>query len=377
MVDLNKTLGILGGGQLGRMLIQKAVDFNISTSVMDPDAEASCARLADHFIQGNFKDFDTVYRWGKKLELITVEIEHVSTEALQKLEEEGVTVYPQPSILKMIQDKGLQKQFYYSHGIPTADFMLVAGKKELLDAKKKFPFVVKTRTTGYDGKGVMMIREEAALKNVFDEPCVVEDAVVFSKEISVIVARNKNGEIASYPPVEMEFNPEANLVEYLFSPASIPAEISERATAIAVRLINELGMVGLLAVEMFVTRQGEVLVNEMAPRPHNSGHQTIEGNVTSQYEQHLRAIFNLPLGKCHITRPAVMVNLLGEKNFSGPAKYQGLDEVLALPGTYIHLYGKLMTRPFRKMGHVTVTANDLDEAKRIAVKVKEKLKVIS
>jgi 5-(carboxyamino)imidazole ribonucleotide synthase len=373
----DRKLGILGGGQLGRMLIQKAIDFNMQVSVLDPDDQAPCRTIAGEFLKGDFNDFDTVYRWGKNQQLITIEIEHVNTEALAKLESEGIEVYPQPSVIKMVQDKGLQKKFYHEHAIPTAGFSLVENKNELLALNKSFPFILKTRKAGYDGKGVKKINDSISLANSFDEPCVVEDLVDFSKEISVIVARNKSGEVAYYPPVEMEFNPEANLVEFLFSPAAISTDVSEMAVRIASMIIEKLNMVGLLAVEMFVTKEGKVLVNEIAPRPHNSGHQTIEGNVTSQYEQHLRAIFNLPLGNTDIVKPSVMVNLLGEKNYSGPAKYEGLNNALALPGTYIHLYGKIITKPFRKMGHVTVTANDINEAKRIAVKIRDTIKVIA
>jgi 5-(carboxyamino)imidazole ribonucleotide synthase len=373
----DKKLGILGGGQLGRMLIQKAIDFNIQTSVMDPDAAAPCGSLADEFTQGDFTDFDTVYHWGKNLKLITVEIENVNASALQKLADDGVEVWPQPYIIKIVQDKGLQKLFYREHHIPSSEFVLIENRKELKALKKSFPFILKTRKAGYDGKGVMKVSGADDLEFAFDEPCVLENYINIEKEISLIVARNKDGHKVHYPPVEMEFNKEANLVEYTFSPSSLSSSISEKATNIALNIIEELKMVGLLAVEMFVTADGEVLVNEMAPRPHNSGHQTIEGNATSQYEQHLRAIFNYPLGPCDIHRPVVMVNLLGEKNHSGPARYEGLNDVLAIPGTYIHLYGKKNTKPFRKMGHVTVTASDIKEAKKIAKKVKGIIKVIS
>lgn len=375
--DLNTKLGILGGGQLGRMLIQKAIDFNIETAVLDPDPHAPCKDLATDFTQGDFKDYHTVYAWGQNLKLITIEIEHVNTAALAKLEQEGVEVYPQPTIISMVQDKASQKEFYRKHQIPTAHFQLVDSRSGLKALNRPFPYIIKTHRAGYDGKGVMKINNASDLLLAFDEPMVVEDCIDFEKEISVLAARNKNGETVFYPPVEMEFNSEANLVEFLYSPASISKSTEEQAISIARRLLDELGMVGLLAVEMFVTKAGEVLVNEIAPRPHNSGHQTIEGNVTSQYEQHLRAIFNLPLGSPAILRPSVMVNILGEKNHSGPSSYEGLNEVLAIPGTYIHLYGKKFTKPFRKMGHVTITANTMEEAKKLANQVKSLIRVIS
>ncbi len=376
-IPANLRLGILGGGQLGRMLIQKAIDFNIETQVLDPDAQAPCRNIATGFTLGDFNDFQTVYDWGKEQSLITIEIEHVCTEALLKLEAEGISVFPQPAIIKMVQDKASQKIFYRDHGIPTAPFSLVDSRNELLKLNRPFPYIIKTHKAGYDGKGVMKINSVADLDRAFDEPLVVEDCIDFEREISIIIAGNSIGDTVVYPPVEMDFSPEANLVEYLYSPASCSPVIVQRAGEIAVKLMKELQMTGLLAVEMFVTRSGDLLVNEIAPRPHNSGHQTIEGNVTSQYEQHLRAIFNWPLGDPSITRPAVMVNLLGEKGYNGPAVYRGLEQVLALPGTYIHLYGKKMTKPFRKMGHVTITAATLEEAGRIAVQVKETLKVIS
>ena len=368
-------LGILGGGQLGRMLIQKAVDYNITTIVVDPDPDAPCRNICDHFIHGDFRDFDTVMKLGELADVITVEIEHVNTDALEKLESLGKRVFPQPRVLKVVQDKGLQKEFYRLNGIPTAEFRLINGKDELAGHESLLPVMQKTRKAGYDGKGVTPLRSAADFAKAFDEPSVLEKFVDMQCEISVIVSRNAHGETAVFPAVEMDFNPEANLVEFLFSPARVSAEICDRAYEIAKGLIGKLQMVGLLAVEMFVTRSGEVLVNEIAPRPHNSGHQTIEGNVTSQYEQHLRAIMGLPAGDTSITRPSVMVNLLGEKGFSGEAVYEGFESALALPGTHIHLYGKRYTKPFRKMGHVTVTASSLEEAIVNARKVQGILKV--
>lgn len=367
-------LGILGGGQLGRMLIQEAINLNISTSVMDPDANAPCRHLTETFIHADFKSEMAVYDFGKTVQLLTVEIEHVNIKALLRLEAEGLLIYPQPQILQMVQDKGLQKQFYSSHGIPTADFQLIKDKSELSVATFKYPAMLKLRTSGYDGRGVMKIKSNADIENAFDAPCVLEELIDFEREISVIVARNIHGEIKHFPAVDMDFNPDVNLVEFLCSPARIENDVAEEAIRIARLIIEKLGMVGILAVEMFVTKEGEILVNEIAPRPHNSGHQTIEGNACSQYAQHLRAILGLPLGDTSITRPSVMINLLGAEGFSGEADYCGLEEVLAIPEVYVHLYGKKMTKPFRKMGHITITDVHLVNA---IIKAKKVQKIIS
>lgn len=368
-------LGILGGGQLGRMFIQEAISYNLDVHVIDPDPNAPCKDISTTFTTGSIQDFDSVYEFGKDKDVITIEIEHVNADALQKLEDEGVKVFPQPKILKMIQDKGLQKQFYAEHGIPTSDFHIIDSKEDISRFRSEFPFMQKMRKGGYDGRGVTPLRNDSDMEKAFDAPSLLEKFVDFDKEISVIVSRNENGEIKSYPVVELEFNPEANLVDFLFSPANISSESEHQAREIAENLVSKTGIVGLLAVEMFVLKSGEVLVNEIAPRTHNSGHQSIEGNVTSQFEQHLRSILNLPLGDTRITEPTVMVNLLGEKNFDGEAIYEGMNDVLALKGVHVHLYGKKFTRSFRKMGHVTVGAPSLDEAKETALKVKELLKV--
>ena len=368
-------LGILGGGQLGRMFIQEAISYNLDVHVLDPDENAPCKDISTTFEVGSLKDFDTVYAFGKGKDVITIEIEHVNADALQKLEDEGVKVFPQPKILKIIQDKGLQKQFYTEHGIPTSGFHLIDSKEDIARFRNEFPFMQKMRTGGYDGLGVTPLRNDADIEKAFDAPSLLENFVDFDKEISVIVARNGSGEVKSYPVVELEFNPEANLVDFLFAPADVAEEIEQKAREIAEDLVEKTKIVGLLAVEMFVTKSGEVLVNEIAPRTHNSGHQSIEGNVTSQFEQHLRSVLNLPLGDTRMVEPSVMVNLLGEKNHDGEAIYEGLEEVLKMPGVHVHLYGKKLTRSFRKMGHVTVGAETLEEAHKIAVKVKETLKV--
>lgn len=370
-------LGILGGGQLGRMLIQEAVKLNVSVSVMDPDANAPCRYLCERFTHADFRSEEDVYRFGKECSLLTVEIEHVNTVALLRLEAEGIPVYPQPQLLRMVQDKGLQKEFYVSHGIPTAPFVLVKDKAELSSMRGHLPGMLKLRKGGYDGKGVMKLKTADDIATAFEGPCVLEEMIDFAMEISVIVSRNRLGEISHFPVVEMEFNPQANLVEFLCSPARVSKEIEDKAIAIARKVIDKMGLVGLLAVEMFVTKQGDVLVNEIAPRPHNSGHQTIEGNITSQYAQHLRALLGLPPGATTTVRPAVMINLLGEEGHQGEAHYRGIEAVLRWPGVYVHLYGKKITRPFRKMGHVTITAPHLEEAIQLARKVQQTLKVVT
>lgn len=370
-------LGILGGGQLGRMLIQEAINYNLTTLVLDPDPDAPCKHIANKFECGSITDFDTVYNFGKKADIITIEIEKVNIEALEQLEKEGKLVFPQARVIRLIQDKGVQKQFFKENDIPTAPFQLVNSKEDLLATNFTYPFILKQRKDGYDGKGVMKISNIGAIDNAFDAPSLIEELVDFEKEIAVIVARNSNGDIKTFPMVEMEFNSEANLVEFLISPSTYPDDIQEKAQKIAMNIATALNITGILAVEMFVTKGGEILVNEVAPRPHNSGHQTIEGNYVSQFEQHLRAIFNLPLGDTRSLSNAVMINLLGEKGHEGIAKYDGLEKILAIDGVYVHLYGKKYTKPFRKMGHVTIVDQNRDQAIVKAKLIQETLRVIS
>ncbi len=370
-------LGILGGGQLGRMLIQETINYNISVSILDPDANAPCKNICDYFEKGSLSDYETVYNFGKNLDLITIEIEKVNIEALEDLEKAGVCVFPQARVIRLIQDKGLQKQFFKENDIPTSEFQLIANRAQLEAEKIPFPYIQKLRKDGYDGKGVVKIIDESYYSKAFDAPSIVEKWINFEKEIAVIVARNENGQVSTFPMVEMDFNPEANLVEFLISPSTYPFEIQQQAETIAKNIAESLSIVGLLAVEMFITKDGKILVNELAPRPHNSGHQTIEGNVTSQFQQHLRAILNLPLGSTASISNAVMINLLGESGYEGPATYQGLNEVLKNEGVYVHLYGKEFTKPFRKMGHVTIIDKDRNAAIEKAKFVKDKLKVIA
>ena len=370
-------LGVLGGGQLGRMLIAPAINLDIKLSVLDPDAEAPCRHIAHHFMQGDFHDEETVVKFGESLDVVTVEIEHVSIAGLKQLEAKGVKVFPQSSVLETVQDKGLQKLFYQKHSLPTAPFHLVKNAAELHDHKAFLPFVQKLRKGGYDGRGVQVIKTETDLSKAFDAPSVLESFVDFEKEIAVIVARNEQGEIKTFPAVELNFNPDANLVELLFAPADISAEIEKKAAEIANQTIKAFGLVGILAVELFLLKNGEILVNEVAPRPHNSGHHSIEANVTSQYAQHLRAILGFPLGDTTLRQPAAMVNLLGAPGFTGPVQYEGLEEAMAIPGVYVHLYGKALTKPFRKMGHVTITASTAAEAREKAMVIKNLIQVKS
>lgn len=368
-------LGVLGGGQLGKMLIQSAMDFGIEMHVLDPDSNASCSNYCKHFTVGSFQDYDTVYAFGKNLDLLTIEIENVNVAALKQLVSEGVAVYPQPEIIELIQDKGLQKQFFVEHSIPTAPFVFIHQKEELEKYTDSLPAIQKLRKAGYDGRGVFKIKDAEDIANGFESPSILEQKIDFEKELAVIVARNLNGEIKVYDVIEMQFNPTLNLVELLFSPAKITQEQEQQAKEIAVKVMDKLQMVGLLAVELFLTKSGEILVNELAPRPHNSGHHSIEACITSQYEQHLRAILNLPLGETNLLQPAVMINILGDAGFTGPAKYIGLDDVTSVSQVHVHLYSKAITKPNRKMGHITILDAELEKALEKAKFVQSKLKI--
>lgn len=366
---------MIGGGQLGRMFIQEAIDLNVEVHVLDPDAEAPCHRIAHSFTQGSLNDFDAVLNFGMDKDVLTVEIENINIEALEELERKGKSVFPQPFALRTIKDKGIQKLFYKEHQIPTSSFQLIDSKTDL--SAELLPCVQKLRTGGYDGKGVQVLRTPEDLSKAFDAPSVLEELIDFEKELSVIVARNSSGQVVSYPTVECEFNPEANLVELLFAPAAISEKVETAAQQLAISVIEKLGMVGILAVEMFLTKDGQLLVNEIAPRPHNSGHHTIECNVTSQFAQHLRAILNLPLGSTEMVLPGAMINLLGEKGYEGPAHYEGIELFLQQKGIHPHLYGKSQTKPFRKMGHVTISGNTIEEVKSLAHQALKGIRVIS
>lgn len=372
---LNVRIGMLGGGQLGRMFIQEALNLNAEVHVLDPDPNAPCKNISETFSVGSLNDLSTVLDFGMDKDILTVEIENVSIEALEFLEQSGKKVFPQPYALRTIKDKGIQKQFYAENGIPTSSFRFIDSKADI--SEKDFPCVQKLRTGGYDGKGVQVLRTKEDLEKAFDAPSVLEELIEFEKEISVIVARNPSLEVASYPAVECEFNAEANLVELLFSPAEITEELEQKARKLALEVIDKLGMIGILAVEMFVTKSGAILVNEIAPRPHNSGHHTIECNLTSQFEQHLRSILDLPLGSTRMISPGAMINLLGEKGYEGEAHFVGLEDALKKDGVFPHLYGKKMTKPFRKMGHITITGTELQEIKATAKALIHSVKVIA
>lgn len=368
----NFRLGILGGGQLGRMLIQEAINLNIHVDCMDPDLNAPCSTITKSFVCGSITNFDSVYEFGKNKSILTVEIEDVSVEALEQLEKEGVKVFPQPRVLRIIRDKGLQKEFYEQNSLPTASFSLINDRSDLLKVKH-FPIVQKLRTGGYDGKGVQILKSIEDVQTSFDAPSIIEEMISFKKELSVIVARNEKGEKKCFPIVECEFNSQLNLVEFLFSPAQVSNEVATKAMNISMEIIEKLNMVGLLAVEFFLTETDELLINEIAPRPHNSGHHTIECNITSQFSQHLRAILNLPLGDPSLISAGAMINLLGEADHQGKAVYYGLENVLAISGVHPHIYGKEITKPFRKMGHVTITGSNLEEVKQKAINLKKQI----
>ena len=374
-------LGVLGGGQLGRMLLAETQKFDIHTSILESNKKAPCAEICNRFVVGDLLDFDTVYKFGKTVDLLTIEIENVNLDALDKLEVEGLTIYPKPKDLRIIQSKAKQKNFYIDHQIPTAAFSHYAYLEELKHSYENniinFPFVWKAARFGYDGNGVKIVRNIEDLENLPNVECITEKLIPFKNELAVIVARNAAGEVKTYPVVEMEFHPEANQVEYVICPARIDFKVAEKARELALKVVSAFDFVGLLAVEMFQTIDDKILVNEVAPRPHNSGHYSIEASYTNQFEQHLRSILNLPLGNTDNKVAGIMVNLVGEEGFSGDVIYQNIEEILKIDGVTPHIYGKKETRPFRKMGHVTIVNTDIDIARAIAQKVKEIIRVIS
>jgi 5-(carboxyamino)imidazole ribonucleotide synthase len=374
-------LGILGGGQLGKMLLFDTRKFDIQTYVLDPSDEAPCRIACNQFFKGDLMDFETVYQFGKMVDVLTFEIELVNIEALEKLESEGIKVFPSPKTLKAIQNKGKQKDFYVENDIPTSKHLRFVDLADLKNALEKdeleFPFVWKCAEFGYDGNGVKIVRSTLDLINLPDVECIAEDMVPFKNELAVIVCRNPSGDIKTYPVVEMEFHPEANQVEYVVCPARIDDKVAEKARAIALTVSEKFNHVGLLAVEMFQTEDDEILVNEVAPRPHNSGHYSIEASYTSQFENHLRAILDLPLGNTDSKVAGIMVNLVGADGYSGNVIYENIEKILGWNGVTPHIYGKKQTRPFRKMGHVTIVNKDITEARRIAEDVKNSIRVIA
>ena len=382
MFSTTQKIGILGGGQLGKMLCLAAAPLDLKIYILEKNADCPAASVCSGFQQGDFSRYEDVMAFGADKDIISIEIEHVHTGALRELEAAGKKVHPAPDALDVIKDKGLQKQFYARHGLPTAPFQWMDGADQVRQAVREgglmLPFVQKTRTAGYDGKGVSIIRNHDDLQHkLLDGPCVIESLADIRTEIAVIAARNENGQVTAFPPVEMEFHPEANLVEYLICPARIPESVSAEATALARQVIEQMNICGLLAVEMFWNKDGSLWINEVAPRPHNSGHHTIDSAVTNQYQQHLRAICNLPLGDTTQLRPAIMLNVLGAPGYKGNVHYEGVEEALSIPGVYLHLYGKSTTAPFRKMGHITIVGPTLDEVLATAEQVKNRIQVKS
>jgi 5-(carboxyamino)imidazole ribonucleotide synthase len=377
----NFRLGVLGGGQLGKMLLAETHKLDIHTAILDSNKNAPCAAICNKFVIGNLLDFDAVYNFGKTVDLLTIEIENVNLDALDKLDAEGLRIYPKPKDLRIIQSKARQKKFYLDHNIPTAEFSHYAYLEELKHSFEnniiEFPFVWKAARFGYDGTGVKIVRNIEDLENLPAVECITEKLIPFKNELAVIVARNSDGEVKTYPVVEMEFHPEANQVEYVICPARINDTVAKKAQEVALKVVHDLDFIGLLAVEMFQTENDEILVNEVAPRTHNSGHYSIEASYTNQFEQHLRAILNLPLGNTASKVAGIMVNLVGEEGFSGEVTYEHMEEILKIDGVTPHIYGKKETRPFRKMGHVTIVDSDIDVARKIAQKVKETIRVIS
>ncbi len=374
-------IGVLGGGQLGKMLAQEASKLDLNIHFLDKSKEFPAGKISPQFVEGDFSNYDDVYRFGSDKQIVTIEIEHVNTQALFDLQKKGVLVFPQAHILELIKDKGLQKKFYHENQFPTSSFQLYSNTREIrADIQKhirQFPFVQKLRSGGYDGRGVQIIHHPEELNLLLEGPSLIEEKAQINKEISVIAVRGINGECKAYPAVSMDFHPTANLVEHLVCPAEIPPEIEQKAQTFAKQIAEKLEIVGLLAVEMFYNMDGSLWVNEMAPRPHNSGHHTLDNGATSQFANHLQAILGLPLGDTQFVQPAIMMNILGEDGYSGLAVYHNMDKILALDGVHVHLYGKLETRPFRKMGHITITADNLESCKQKAKFVSQYLKVTS
>jgi 5-(carboxyamino)imidazole ribonucleotide synthase len=375
------TLGILGGGQLGKMMLYETRKYDIQTRVLDPNPEAPCKIACDTFETGDLMDFETVINFGRNVDVLSFEIEGVNVDALKQLEKEGVKTWPSADTLEKIQNKGIQKNFYNKHQIPTADFEIFASKKDLSEALNNneisLPFVWKSTTGGYDGKGVSVIKNKEDLKELSDGECIAEKLIPFKNELAVIVARSVSGEVKTYPVVEMEFHPTANQVEYVICPARIDDAVAQKARKLAAKVSEAFQHVGLLAVEMFQTEEDEILVNEVAPRPHNSGHYSIEASYTNQFEQQIRAILDLPLGNTESKVGGIMVNLVGDPDHEGEVIYKNIKKIMKMPGVTPHIYGKKITRPFRKMGHVTIVNKDLTEARKIAEEVKNSIKVIS
>ena len=379
--SLKKKLGILGGGQLGKMLINVTRKWSIETYILDPNPDCPASKCCDLFFKGDFNNYQDVYNFGKKVDIITIEIEHVNVKALYKLEKEGIEVYPSPSNIELIQNKGVQKDFFKKNKIPTSNYKRIDNKKILSTyiskTESRYPFIWKSETMGYDGKGVKLVQSLSDLDDINENSCVIEDVVDIKHELAVLVARNNSGKSKSFPVLEMEFNQKSNQVEYVILPSRIPEEIKLKSLEIADLVSKSLNHVGIIAVELFCTHNNDVLVNEIAPRVHNSGHLTIESCITSQFEQHIRAIYDMPLGNVNQILPGVMVNLVGENNHNGEATYHNIDKAFDLDGVYPHLYGKKITKPNRKMGHITIIDEKLEKAISKARILKNTIKIIS
>ena len=375
MLGKNKTLGILGGGQLGKMVLDVSNRWGLKVYVLDSNIECPSSKLCSKFFVGDLMDYDTVVKFGENVDLITIEIENVNVDALKFLESKGKKVFPQPRVIEIIQDKSKQKEFYIKNGIPTSSFRSCNGIEELKNLISKgeisYPFIWKASKMGYDGYGVNKILDNKSLEKLSDCHCIIEELISIKKEISVMVGLRESGEILNYPVVEMEFNKDSNQVEYILSPAQISQELKIKAEKLACNIAEKFKICGIIAVEMFLTNQDEILVNEVAPRPHNSYHFSIEGSYTSQFEQFLRAILDLPLGSTKILQNSVMVNLVGEKYSKGIVEYKNFDQIIGIEGVNPHIYGKFETRPNRKMGHITIINEDIEVAKRIAKEIKE------
>ena len=378
---LKKKLGILGGGQLGKMLLDVTRKWSIETYILDPNPDCPASKCCDLFFNGDFNSYEDVYNFGKKVDIITIEIEHVNVKALYKLEDEGVAVYPSPSNIELIQNKGVQKDFFKKNKIPTSNYKRFDNKKTLSKYLSRiesgYPFIWKSETMGYDGKGVRLVKSLSDLDEINGNSCVIEDVVDIKHELAVLVARNNSGESKSFPVLEMEFNQKSNQVEYVILPSRVSKKIKLKSLKIAELVSKSLNHIGLIAVELFCTHNDNVLVNEIAPRVHNSGHLTIESCITSQFEQHIRAIYDLSLGSVNQILPGVMVNLVGENNLNGEAFYHNIDKAFDLDGVFPHLYGKKITKPNRKMGHITIINEKLEKAISKARVLKNKIKIIS
>jgi len=381
MFSSNKIIGILGGGQLGKMTLEVSNKWGIKIYILDPDENCPSKSLCNKFFQGDLMDFNTVYNFGKEVDIITIEIENINVEALEQLKKENKIVYPQPQVLKIVQDKSLQKEFYFKNNIPSTPFRIFNSKDEIKKFLSKegrsYPFIWKSSKMGYDGYGVKVIDNNNSIEDIPDKHCIIEDKVEIKKELSVMVVSRPSGELINYPVVEMEFNTKSNQVEYIISPARISQEIKEKAENLALRVCKSFGNIGLLAVEMFLTIDGDLLVNEVAPRPHNSYHFSIEGSETSQFEQLIRSILDLPIGNTNMTGKSVMVNLVGEPDTKGPVIYKNMDQIIGIKGVNPHIYEKKETRPNRKMGHITVINSDIETAIKIAKEIKQTVRVTS